>query len=128
MKTAFTFAGIVVLRTVPALAATHPISIVNTGGGALQVFNAEGPAANPPTFTQVEIDAAQVAADLAGWSVADKDALHDLMVSNQADKCYTACFRADRSFAKCDGECQDCEVITVHGNSGRSAAVDLQTK
>lgn len=36
----------------------HHLTVINSGGGALQVFNAPGAASSTPSYSQVEIDAA----------------------------------------------------------------------
>lgn len=105
---------------------SHTITIENDGGGSLKIFNAPGAASATPTYSQNVIDAGELVAQMAGWTPAEVDAVVAVMEAEQPDGCYTAYFRADGSFSKCDDGCSDCEVITVVGSSSGSASLSLK--
>lgn len=117
---------IMTAMTSSVLAEDHrTLSITNTGGGALQVYNLPGAASENPTYSQTAIDAAELAGNLANWTTTDIDSMVSKLIEVQIEGCYTAFFRANGEFAKCDDDCRDCEVVNVVGTSTGVAAVTL---
>ncbi len=127
LKNSICFLVLVICLIAPAIAdETHTITIENDGGGSLQIFNAPDAASATPSYSQVVIDAGELVAQMASWTTAEINAVVTTLENNLPDGCYTAYFRANGDFIKCDDACSDCETITVIGSSPGSASLMLQ--